>query len=217
MSRPVKTRGYSSPAREAQARETRRRVVDAATRLFVERGYPRTTIAAVGTEAGVAADTVLHLFGSKLALLKEVMDVVIGGDDADVALLDREGPQAMRAEPDQRRQLEMFAAGVTRQLERIRPADDILRGAAAVDADAAALREDLQLRQRRGAMLAVAGWVAANGGFRDGRTTQEAAAVLWTTTSPEVHRMLRVDWGWTAQAYEDWLRTTLTATLLERS
>jgi len=215
MARPVKTRGYSSPARAAQARETRRRTLDAAMRLFLDRGYPRTTIAAVGAEAGIAADTVLHLFGSKAGLLRAVMDVVVGGDDEDVAVLDRADPQAMRQETDQRRQLTMFAAGVSAQLERIRPVDDILRSAAVVDADAAALREDLQLRQRRGAMRAVAGWVAANGPLRDGRTTEQAAAVLWTVTSPEVHRMLRVDWSWSAQAYQDWLGATLLATLLE--
>jgi AcrR family transcriptional regulator len=213
VTKPVKTRGYNSPNRTAQARETRRRVIDAATRLFVEHGYPRTTIATVAAEAGIAADTVLHLFGSKFKLLQEVMDVVIGGDDEDVSVLERTDPQTMRRETDQRAQLAMFAAGVTVQLERIRPVDDILRSAAMVDADAAALREDLQLRQRRAAMVAVAGWVAANGPLRDGRSVEEAAAVLWTLSSPEVHRMLRVDWGWSARTYQDWLRDTLTATV----
>ncbi|MBA2414661.1 MAG: helix-turn-helix transcriptional regulator, partial [Geodermatophilaceae bacterium] len=123
-----------------------------ARELFLERGYPATTIAAVARRAGVSADTIYSVFGSKSTLLKEVLDVVIGGDDAQVALLDRAGPQAVRAEPDQRRQLEMFATGITDQLERVRPMDDILRSAAAVDAAAADLRADLQLRQRRESM-----------------------------------------------------------------
>jgi hypothetical protein len=38
--------------------------------------------------------------------------------------------------------------------------------------------------------------------------------VLWTLTSPEVNHMLRVDWGWTTEQYETWLRTTLAAGLL---
>src|SRR5215212_9702472 len=106
MERPVKTRSYNSPKRAQQARQTRARVIEAATSLFAEQGYPGTTLAAVGRRAGVAADTVLHLFGSKRGLLKEVMDVAIGGDDADVPLLEREGPQAVRAEPDQRKQFQ---------------------------------------------------------------------------------------------------------------
>jgi AcrR family transcriptional regulator len=214
MSEPVKPRAYNSPVRAEKARLTRTRILDSAARLFLRRGYPKTTLAAVGAEAGVAADTVLHLFGSKRGLLKAVMDTVIGGDDEDIALLERQEPQALRAEPDQHRQLTMFAAGMARQLERIRPMDDILRSAAAVDEDAAALRADLQLRQRRAAMTAVAGWVAGNGPLRGGTTIDEAAAILWTVTSPEVHRMFRVDWNWTPQAYQGWLETTLLRTLL---
>ena len=34
------------------------------------------------------------------------------GDGADVALLDRAGPQAVRAEPDQRRPVALFAGGM---------------------------------------------------------------------------------------------------------
>lgn len=208
------TRTYTSPLRAAQARETRRRVLAAARDLFVAQGYPGTTIAAVARRAEVAADTVYSTFGSKIALLKEVLDVVVAGDDADVAVLDRSDPQAMRAEPDQRRQLAMFAAGMTGQLERIRPMDDVLRSAAAVDPAAAELRADLQLRQRRGAIATVISWVSAHGPLRDGLTEEEATAITWTLTSPEVHQMLRDTWGWSRERYEEWLRGTLTTSLL---
>jgi AcrR family transcriptional regulator len=189
-------------------------VIDSAAQLFLDQGYPATTIAAVARAAGVAPDTVYSTFGNKLALLKAVLDTTIGGDDSDVALLDRPGPQAVKAEPDQRRQIAMFAAGITDQLERIRPLDDVLRSAAAVDADAAQLRADLQLRQRRGAMHAVAGWIAENGPLRNEVSTAEAAATLWTLTSPEVHHMLRDNWRWSRAHYERWLARTLTDTLL---
>ncbi|MDQ3465345.1 MAG: TetR/AcrR family transcriptional regulator [Actinomycetota bacterium] len=185
-----------------------------ARELFLERGYPATTIAAVARRAGVSADTIYSVFGSKSTLLKEVLDVVIGGDDAQVALLDRAGPQAVRAEPDQRRQLEMFATGITDQLERVRPMDDILRSAAAVDAAAADLRADLQLRQRRESMRTVVAWIAARGPLRDGLSQEDAAAVVWTLTSSEVHLMLRDTWGWSRGRYAQWLQNTLTATLL---
>lgn len=208
------TRRYRSPLRESQARDTRRRVVTAAQELFLEQGYPATTIAAVARRAQVSADTVYSAFGSKGALLKQVLDVVVGGDDEDVALLDRAGPQAMRAEADQRSQLAMFAAGVTAQLERLRPVDDILRSAAAVDPLAAELRADIQLRQRRDAMRTVVSWVAAHGPLREGRSEEEAAAIVWTLTSPEVHLMLRDVSGWSSQRYQEWLLETLTSSLL---
>ena len=209
-----RTREYRSPLREAQARQTRRRVLDAALELFLQQGYPATTIAAVARRAQVSPDTVYSSFGSKPSLLKEVLDVVIGGDDEDVPLLDRPGPQAVRAEPDQRRQLAMFAAGITDQLERVRPVDDILRSAAAVDPAAAELRADLQLRQRRVAMRAVVSWVAAHGSLKERLTEEEAAAIVWTLTSPEVHGMLRDTWGWSRERFEEWLRETLIAALL---
>src|SRR6185437_190677 len=101
------------------------------------------------------------------------------------------------------------------QLERIRPLDDMLRSAAAVDADIAALRDDLQLRQRRLAMTTVAGWIAARGPLRGGTTVDDAGATIWTLTSAEVHHMLRVGWGWSADHYRGWLADTLRVTLLE--
>jgi AcrR family transcriptional regulator len=200
--------------RATQARETRRRIVDSARTLFLEQGYARTTVAAVAREAAVSTDTVFAVFGTKLGVLKAVLDTTVGGDDRAVPFLQREGPQAMRAEPDQRRQLELFAAGIATQLERVAPVDQMLRGAAAVDAEAAALREDLQQRQRRRAMRTVVGWLAANGPLREGLSEPEATSVVWTLTSPEVYQMLRGDSRWSRRRYERWLRETLESALL---
>jgi AcrR family transcriptional regulator len=214
MSEPVKRRPYNSTLRAEQARNTRARIVEAARVLFTEHGYSGTTLDQVGERAGVATDTVLNAFGSKRALLSAVLDIAVGGDDAPVAMLDREGPQAMRRETDQRRQIQMFAVGMTEQLERLRPVDDILRSAAAVDPDARALREDVQLRQRRGAMISIAGWIAANGELKNQMSVDDAAAVIWTLTSPEVHQMLRQHWSWDAEHYQAWLADTLEHSLL---
>ncbi|TQN42288.1 TetR family transcriptional regulator [Blastococcus colisei] len=211
---PVNRRPYRSPLRAERARRTRRRVVAAAIDLFLARGYAGTTLAAVASEAEVSVDTVFHLFGSKRRLLQAALDTVVGGDDADVPLLDRPDPQAMRAETDQRQQVAAFAHGILGQLERIAPVDDMLRSAAAVDADVGALRDDLHLRQRRQAMTTVAGWIASNGPLRDAMPVDEAAAVLWALTSPELHHMFRVHCDWPPDRYERWLRTTLEDSLL---
>jgi AcrR family transcriptional regulator len=210
----VKPRAYRSELRAAQARETRRRVVDAARELFATQGYATTTIAAIATAAEVSPDTIYAVFGSKKALLKAIVDIGAGGDDEDIAVLERRDPQAMRNETDQRRQLEMFAAGVTEQLERLRPIDDILRSAASVDEAAAQLRGDVQLRQRREAMRTVAGWVAERGPLREGTSTEDAAAILWTLASPEVHRMFRENSGWSPDKYRAWLASALIQSLL---
>lgn len=182
--------------------------------MFIENGYASTTIAAVARHAGVSADTIYTGFGSKIALLKDVLSVVVGGDAEEIDFLDREAPQAMRIETDQRRQLTMFAHWIAEQLEQIRPLDDVLVSAAAVDAAAADLRSEAQNQQRRQAMITVVRWVAACGELRTGLSTDDAGAIVWTLTSPEVHRMLRDDSGWSRDRYQEWLCRTLIDSLL---
>ncbi|MGH7685572.1 MAG: helix-turn-helix domain-containing protein [Candidatus Dormibacteria bacterium] len=215
MAEPVKRR-YNSPLREQQRRQTRLRILDAASRLFLEHGYPATTMEAVAADAGVATDTVYAAFSTKRALLKEVMDVTVAGDDRDLKVYEREDAQAMRRDTDQRHQIVGFAAGVTSRMERVRPLDDVMRSAAAVDAEVAALRRDVQLRQRREGMQMFVSSLTANGPLRDGLQVDDAISITWTLTSPEVHRLLRVDSGWTIERYVRWLTATLTDSLLPR-
>jgi AcrR family transcriptional regulator len=203
-------RAYRSPLRAEQSRQTRRRILAAARGLYLERGYPATSVEAIATAANVSADTVYAVFGSKRNLLKQLIDTVVGGDDADVKVVDRPEPQSVRQERDQRVQLAAFATGI----EATRPLDDILRSAAEVDAEVGALRNDLQLRQRRSAMTTFAEWLAANGPLRNGIDTSEAGSVIWTLTSPEVHRLLRDGCGWSHQRFARWLEDTLVRTLL---
>ena len=189
------------------------RILDAAQNLFAERGYAATTMEAIGSAAGVAVDTVYAAFGSKAGVLKKLLDVRVGGDDAPLDLLDRPGPQVVRRQPNQRRQVAAFAADVSAIIERARPVDDIIRGAAAVDADIAALRRGSQEHRYRN-MAQFASWLAAKGPFREGVTEKEAADIVWTMTSPEVHRLLRVGRGWTQERYSAWLGQSLARILL---
>ena len=46
----AKKRAYTSAVREQKADETRRRILDAAKRLFLERGFDATTVEAVAEE-----------------------------------------------------------------------------------------------------------------------------------------------------------------------
>jgi len=202
-------RGYRSPTREAGAKATRRRILDTAATRFVQDGYRASTVEAIAADADVSAKTVYHLFGSKTGLLKQVMDVAFVADDQAIPLMQRAGPQEVKAEPDQRRQIQLTARGTAELLERIRHLDDVLSQAAAVDAEAAALRHDIELRQRREAMHVLAGWFASTGPLRDGMTVDHAADILWVLTSPEVHRLYRTDCGWSADEYARWLTTAM--------
>jgi hypothetical protein len=98
-------------------------------------------------------------------------------------------------------------------MERVGPVDDILRGAAAVDAEVAALRSRTQESRYEGIRQFVA-WLAANGPLRKGLTEEDAAAIVWTMASSEAHRLLRSERGWTAERYRAWLEESLARILL---
>lgn len=206
-------RQYTSTLRQQQASQTRARILDTAQRLFTQRGYGATTIEAIASEAGVATDTVYATFRTKAGLLHRLLDVRVGGDDAPVALLDRAGPQKVRAEPSQRRQIASFAADVAQIQERAVPVDDIMRSAAAVDPEIAALRARMHgLRYEN--MRTFVSWLAARGPLRPGVSEEEASAIVWTLAGPEVNRLLRTERGWSRERYVAWLTDTLTHTLL---
>jgi AcrR family transcriptional regulator len=206
-------RRYDSSLRKAQASQTRLRILDMAEQLFAERGYAATTIDAIASAAGVATDTVYASFGTKAGLLHKLLEVRVGGDDAPIALLDRAGPQKVRAEPSQRRQIASFAADVADIQERAVPVDDIIRSAAAVDPEIAAFRARMHdLRYEN--MRKFVSWLASRGPFREGITEEDAAAIVWTLAGPEVNRLLRMERGWSRDRYVAWLADALTRTLL---
>jgi AcrR family transcriptional regulator len=67
-------------SRAEQRRRTEARILDAATRAFFSAGYDRTTIRAVAAAAGVDAGLVMHYFGSKQELFRQVIDAAPAPD-----------------------------------------------------------------------------------------------------------------------------------------
>src|SRR5207247_7087473 len=113
---------------------TRMRILDAAQSLFAARGYPASTVEAIAAGSGVAVDTVYAAFGSKRGVLQALLNMRVGGDEAELDLLDRAGPQAVKREPDQKAELAAFAAEVSAIVARALAVDDIVRDTGAVDA-----------------------------------------------------------------------------------
>ena len=85
-------RSYHSTVRADRALTTRRRVIEAATTHFLDAGYAGTSLAAVAGSAGVSVDTVYKTFGSKIGLLKAVLDVTLGVPADHVRVLDFDLP-----------------------------------------------------------------------------------------------------------------------------
>ena len=206
-------RPYRSRLRAEQAAQTRLRILDAAGELFAEGGYAATTIDAVAARASVAVDTVYAVFGTKRALLSALIDHRVMGSAEGSDVLAGEGPRALQTMTDREEMIAAFAADIAARIERVRPIDDVMRGAAAIDPDIAELRARMQ-ENRFNKLRYVVELLAAIGPLRGGVDVDDAAAIVWTLTSPEVNRLLRDDRGWSTQRYEQWLSTTLWRVLI---
>ena len=90
-------RSYSSTKRQAQARETRRSILEAALELFVTSGYAATSIQTIAEQAGVAVQTVYAVFGTKRELLRQLIESTIAGDDEPLPISDRPDVRAVAA------------------------------------------------------------------------------------------------------------------------
>src|SRR4249919_1436258 len=106
-------RVYSSELRNAQARATRRVIVSAAARLFVQEGFGQTTVDAIAEEAGVSRKTVFAAVGGKVELLKLALDWAIAGDDEPIAVSDRPEVDRLKQERDPDALLRGYAHMVT--------------------------------------------------------------------------------------------------------
>ena len=207
------------PSRDRRARraaETRLRIVEAAGRLFAERGYGGTTIDAVAAEADVAVETVYARFHNKRNLLAAYLDVAIVGDADAVPLLQRDEVLQLRQTNDQREQVRRLAHIARGIHERPATAHAVLRSAAAVDPGVAALADDDD-RRRRTSVRAFVDIVAGAGPLREGVSAEEAADTYSVLGSPEAYARLTAQRGWTPARYERWLATSLTLLLLPPS
>lgn len=207
-------RSYSSAKREAQARETRASILDAAHELFVARGFAATTVQAIAKQAGVAVQTVYVVFGNKRELLRQLIERTIAGDDEPAPITERAEARAVAAEPDAHRRAAMDAALSRSITQRVAPIVRVASEAAASDPELAALMETVKAA-RRHEMIASATIVAGADGLR--LDSAEAAATLYVLYSPQVADMLMGDYGWTPKRYENWLARMILNTVIQPS
>jgi len=212
MAKAVK-RPYDNSRRMAQSRVTKAQVVDAARELFVAAGYPATTIEAISDASGVPLATIYRLFGSKIGILRSVIDVAFGGDDEPVAFGDRPEVRAALAEQDPERVLDAFAPIVSQLLERSASLQRVLASAAEVDAEAASALKEVR-RQRITGQSRIADALAKRRALREGITKSEAADIIYAFMSPEMYLLLTEERGWSPERYERWLGAGVKAVLL---
>jgi AcrR family transcriptional regulator len=207
------TRAYDATRRRQRARETHRAVLAAARELLEERGYGATTIADVARHAGVSPESIYKGFGSKAALVKEVFDVVIAGDDEPVAVAERPEARAVQEEPDVREKLRLYAESAAVRAERSARVQLAIRDGAPGDPVINELWQRL-LQERLTGMTYLARHLVDTGQLRPGIGVDQARDILWTCIAVEVYDLLVLQRGWSRVAYADWLARTLVASLV---
>jgi AcrR family transcriptional regulator len=205
-------RPYRSPVRAEQVEATRRRAVEAATRLFVQHGYARTTVTAVAEEAGVSPETIYSSLRGKRGLLEGVIEAAITGPDGAVMLHQR-WVHEVRELPTAAERLRGWVAASCRTLARTSPVHAVIRGAADREEFAVDLRRRL-LERRVDEIVRLAGHLL-DGALRPGMTTREAGERYAALASPEMHHLLVVEMGWSAERHREWLTETAVAQLLD--
>lgn len=209
-------RPYHSPRREQQAAETRRAILEAADLLFVRDGYPATTMEAIAERAGVSLKTVYLPFTTKSGLLRALWDLRLKGDERDAPVVEHEWFREVMDEPDAAQKLRLNARNSVAAKGRIGGLFKVIRGAAEIDDDCAALWELIQ-RDFLGNQRVIVEAIAGSGALRPGLTVAAAADMLWTLNHPDVWNLLVFERGWTADAYENWLAAASCAQLLDAS
>jgi AcrR family transcriptional regulator len=209
--RPVKRRPYRSPKREQRARETRGRIRDAATTLFLRDGYAGTTMGAIARAAGVGERTVYLAFPAKPALLGEIITVAVRGGDDQAPLAARAAWQEVLSAPRDQI-LTRFAAAVAEILARTARILAVAEAAAASDPQLAARRDEGH-RRTRADFREVADALGRAGGLAGGITAERAADTIYALAGYDVYLRLVDECGWSTERYTAWLRDTLTATL----
>lgn len=204
MTKPVKSRPYHAPRRRESAARTRRAILDAATRLFAERGYGAVTMATIAKEADVALDTVYAAVGPKPTLFRLLIERAISGEDQPVMAMERGYVRAIQTEPDAERKLAIYAAAIRRIQARLAPLFLALQSAASAEPALAALWTEIGER-RAGNMRLLAAELAETGALREGISVEEAADVIWAMNAAEFYVLLVQQRGWEPERYERWL------------
>jgi len=206
-------RPYNSPRRQQQAAATRQTILEAAERLFLQDGYPATTMDAIAAEAGVSLKTAYLPFSTNSGLLRALWDLRLKKDDADAPVVQHEWFREVMEEPDPARKLQLNARNSAAAKTRIGGLFRVIRGAAEIDADCSELWRLIQSDFHANQQVIVES-IHRGGGLRRGLSVATGTDILWTLNHPDTWTLLASQRGWSPHAYETWLAQTSCAQLL---
>jgi AcrR family transcriptional regulator len=196
-------RAYDSSRRKGNAAANRARIAESARRLIVRDGFAATTIEAIAADARVSVPTVYAVYGSKRAILLELLDAM----ERDAHWTE---PQQMMVEAgsDPRAELGAIVAFTARFFTAGADMVRAVRSAGQADPEFDLLRREGERRRRQWLEPIVARWAAA-GVIRDGLTQTEALDTIFTLVGDEIYRSFVTDAGWSVERYRTWLEDAL--------
>ncbi len=195
--------------RRAQTALTEQRILAAATELFLADGYLATTLEEVARRAEVGARTVYVRFGTKAALFKRVVDVAIVGDAEPVDVLGRDWMQPALTAPTAAERIAAHAAAGRQIMQRTGALFAVAQQAAAVEP---LIAEAWQQGREQFRYAQEVFWTRM---VQDG-LVDPGADLTWIVDTAsvigaaETYLLITRLTSWDLDAYEDWLRTTLT-------
>ena len=211
MPREVKPQTQRSTLRREQAALTRARIIEGATAVFEARGYEGARIKDIAAEAGVAVPTVYKAFANKRNLFKAAVEASI--TDGEAGEVERQAWfREQLEEPTAEGQLRLIARNARRMYDRAGQLLEVVRAAAASDADIEALWRVIN-EERLGRANTSASRLASKANLR--MTAGEAARTLWALSIPELYVLQIHAGGLNPDDYERWLGDLLVAALIE--
>jgi AcrR family transcriptional regulator len=178
-------RRYVSPLRREGAARTRQAVLDAARELFTAQGYTATTVDEIAGRAGVSKPTVFAAAGSKQAILKQLRDIALAGDDEPVPVAQRPWYREALAEPNPRRALRLHARNTTAIHRRSADVHEILKAAAASDKDLHDLWHASEDERRGGAAIVIDALLRKSP-LKTGLDRAAAIDIVWILTASDI-------------------------------
>lgn len=210
----VKSAGRTS--RRDRAKATRLRILTSAQQLFLDRGYPDTTMDDVAAAAGVAVQTVYYTFKTKSLLLRETIDLASTGQPDQPRAAERPWMHEAITAGSGDRALAVAVENGVDIYTRTMPLWPALQAASATDPDVQHYFSSI-VADRRAGMRQLVRHLDELGYLRRDTTPEHGSDVVAALFTPETYLALTRDAHWPIEKFKAWLWQTLRTQLSGRT
>jgi AcrR family transcriptional regulator len=196
--------GEPRTTRRERARATRLRILTSAQALFIERGYPTTTMDEIAAAASVAVQTVYYIFKTKSLLLRDAVDLAGAGRPDEPPVARRAWLQEAMTEPSGDRALAIAVEHGVDIYARVAPLWPALRAASVTDPDVDGYFRSV-VADRHAGMGALVRRLNEIGYLRADLASDRGGDIMFALFSHETFLALTQDAGWSTGEFKAWL------------